>query len=705
MLRSIQSLWLSVLAAAIATASPVLGIVGSASAQAIPVLERIEPTSGPPGTVVQVIGRAFDDHTRVLLGETQCEVVSRLPNRWTIRIPPQGRSAGMVLHNRNGRSAPIQFSVTVATPPASIERLEPATGAPGTEVTIRGQNFSTRLTENVVTIGSAPMVVRAATPFEIRAIVPEGAATGPISVRVGQAAAVSSAQPFTVSTATAITEFQPRMGPPGTRVIITGTGFSPTMSQNRMFMNNVPVRVERATPTQLTVSIPAQGASGPLMLDVRGGGRTQTPAPFVIQYAPTISSVAPMSGPPGREIQIVGTNFGTDIRVVQATINNLPLVIRAVTPTTITAVIPPNATTARIQVSIGGVGPAQTAQNFTVLVPVAVTSFTPQTGPAGTLVTLSGRGFSTTAADNNVSIQGARCEVTSASATQLVVRVSGATSGTIEVNVANNGIARTPSAFVVTRPPAITGFSPARLVAGADVTIRGSNFGMAANVVEVTLGGRALQIVSVSDAIIVARVPAGAVTGRLVVTVRLQGSATATTDLQVVPALAITALEPATGFAGSSVTIRGSGFEAQGSSVTFNGARSTRVIFVSAMEIRAEVPAAAQSGSVVVALADGRSATSAMAYTVAPIPTGLGITSIDAECNHPGCRAVIHGHGFHATRSQNTVFFGDFPTRVTAVTPTSLSIDLPGRPGTAAFRVNVRGTGETLSQPFTIMPH
>lgn len=677
---------------------------GHAAAQPIPVLERIEPTSGPTGTVVQVIGRAFDDHTRVLLDGTQCEVVSRLPNRWTVRIPPQGHTGGIVLQNRNGGSMPITFSVTVAMPPPTIERLEPTTGAPGTEVTIRGQNFSTRQTDNVVTLGAVPMVVRSASPFEIRAIVPEGAASGTITVRVNQSGAVSSAQPFTVATATAITDFQPRMGPPGTRVTLTGTGFSPTSSQNRVFMNNVPVRVERATATSLIVSIPAQGASGPLMLDVRGGGRAQTSAPFTIQYAPTISSISPLSGPPGRAIHIVGTNYGTDIRMIQASINGRPLIVRAITPTDITAEIPAGATTGRISLMVGSVGPAQSPGNFTVLVPVTISSFAPQTGPAGTLVTLQGNGFAPVPSQNVVTIQGARCEVTTSSPTQLVVRMVGSASGTIEVNVADNGIARTASAFIVTRPPVITGFEPARVIAGGDVTIRGTNFGMAANVVDVTLGGRTLALASVSDAQIVARVPANAVTGRLVVTVRLQGSATAGSDLQVLTPLAITSLEPGSGFPGSSVTIRGNGFAQTGTTVTFNGTRSPSVLFVSATELRAVVPPNAQTGTITVAISDGRSATSTMPFSVVAVPTGIGVTSIDAECNHPGCHATIRGYGFNPTRSQDTVFFGDFPTRVTAATATSISIDLPARPGTAPFRVNVRGGGEAASQPFTIMP-
>ena len=109
---------------------------------------------------------------------------------------------------------------------------------------------------------------------------------------------------------------------------------------------------------------------------------------------------------------------------------------------------------------------------------VAVIAFTPATGPVGTTVTISGTGFSATPASNTVTFNGTGATVSSASTTQLVVTVpSGATTGVISVT-APAGSDSSSSSFSVAAPPTptITSFSPTVGVAGASVTVTGTNF-------------------------------------------------------------------------------------------------------------------------------------------------------------------------------------------------------------------------------------
>ncbi len=700
---------------------------GAAAAQSVPVIERIEPTSGPPGTAVTLVGRAMDAQTQILLGALSCPITERTPNRWVFTIPPGAVTGSISVRNAVGVStANPLFRVTA--PPAApvIERVEPSSGAPGLEVTIRGQNFSPRLTDNVVLLGDRPVVVRAATPFDLRVVVPDGAVTGVFRVRAGTAGEAVSPQPFTVTTGTAVTDFQPRLGPPATRVVITGTGFSPTKSQNRVFLNNLPVRVERATATQLDVVIPANAATGPLLVDVRNGGRTQTPAPFVIQYPPTITAVAPLAAPPGRTVTLTGTNFGTDVRAVDvrfavtltgaaggatgaaanapvATVSQ-PAVVRAVTPTTLTVEVPAgDAGRGRFTVNVSGLGPAQSPMEFTRLAPVAIADFQPRSGPVGALVRISGAGYSATLADNTVTLQGTRCEVTAATPTELTVRIpAGAPSGLFEVTVANNGTLRAATAFVVTHPPTITAFSPARLTVTQDVTITGTGFGTTPALVEVSLNGRALQLLQLTDTQLTAKVPVGVASGRLTVLVRLQGSAVAATDLAVDPLLAIASFAPQSGFPGTRVALRGEGF-LEGSTVLFNGATATPLTLApTALDVL--VPAGATTGSLSVRTPDGRTIAAGGVFTVTAPPSGVGITAIEPACARPGCTVVLRGYGFAARGNQNRVFFGTFPARVMRATPTALTVALPRQPGTQPFKVDVRGVGIAQSEPFTITP-
>src|SRR5688500_826102 len=106
----------------------------------LPVVERLEPTSGPPGSTVIVVGRHFDDQQTLWLGETQLEVVTRLPNRWTVRIPEGARSATLDVRVARGTVLGPRFRVSEAAPAPIVASFEPAGGVPGTEVILRGEH-------------------------------------------------------------------------------------------------------------------------------------------------------------------------------------------------------------------------------------------------------------------------------------------------------------------------------------------------------------------------------------------------------------------------------------------------------------------------------------------------------------------------------------------------------------------------------------
>jgi YD repeat-containing protein len=110
---------------------------------------------------------------------------------------------------------------------------------------------------------------------------------------------------------------------------------------------------------------------------------------------------------------------------------------------------------------------------------VAILQFSPQSGPIGTTVTISGTGFSATANQNTLTFNGVTATITSATTTQLVASVpTGATSGTIAVT-SPLGSATSSSAFTVTsnnNAPTITSFTPTIGVPGTAVTITGTNF-------------------------------------------------------------------------------------------------------------------------------------------------------------------------------------------------------------------------------------
>ncbi|MCZ7681904.1 MAG: IPT/TIG domain-containing protein [Sandaracinaceae bacterium] len=341
------------------------------------------------------------------IGSSQLEIASRLPNRWTVRVPAGATSGAIEIRTPRGNVTGPRFRVTEAPPAPVVASFEPASGAPGSEVVIRGENFSPRLTENHVHLGALPVVVRSATPNELTVIVPQGAESGPFRVDVMGSGQATSAEAFQIGTGTTIASFEPVMGPPGTRVTIRGTGFSRRAAQNRVYLGEQRARVLRATETELSVELPRRDAvTARLLVDVQRGGRAHSPTEFEIRFPPTIASVDPESGAPGTRITLTGEHFGTDVRQVRATMGETELVVRDLAPDRLVVEIPAGAASGPIEVTVAGLGPARTRGAVTVLEQVAVEGFSPRSGGPGTVVTITGRGFSQTAANNTVRLSG-----------------------------------------------------------------------------------------------------------------------------------------------------------------------------------------------------------------------------------------------------------------------------------------------------------
>ncbi|ATO85126.1 Teneurin-3 [Actinoplanes sp. SE50] len=143
-----------------------------------------------------------------------------------------------------------------------------------------------------------------------------------------------------------------------------------------------------------------------------------------------------------------------------------------------------------------------------------VIDFDPRLGRAGTDVTILGRGFAATAAQNSVQFGSAPAAVLSASTTRLVVRVpSDGTSGPIRV-ATPTGAYTSAQPFRFPPPgPAVTGISPVTVAAGSTVRIEGGNFSprLAENAVD--FNGQLGEVVAATASTLTVRAPAGVTSG------------------------------------------------------------------------------------------------------------------------------------------------------------------------------------------------
>ncbi|MFJ1551776.1 RHS repeat-associated core domain-containing protein [Streptomyces sp. NPDC088246] len=162
---------------------------------------------------------------------------------------------------------------------------------------------------------------------------------------------------------------------------------------------------------------------------------------------------------------------------------------------------------------------------------LSVLSVVPVRAAAGAKVTLSGTGFSTTAANNAVSFGGKTAVVTSATVTRLVVTVpTGAVDGKVSVKVGGSSAQSSESFALAPSGPVVSKMEPVSGAPGTQVVLSGSGFASAAtdNVVRFN-GGTLAELVGATATSVTVKVPEGATTGRVQVETP-GGTATAPSD-------------------------------------------------------------------------------------------------------------------------------------------------------------------------------
>ncbi len=672
----------------------VLAFAPSVLAQTHPLIEHIEPTAGPPGTSVRIIGRGFIHAYRVLFDEHPVTPEEVLPERITVIVPEGAQTGHWVLSNGSDEVESEVFRVTAPEAPPVITSIEPLASSPGGEVTLHGDHFAARPSDNSVRIGLLPMVVRSGDSVALHVIVPEGAVTGPVFVRI-QGVEGRSSGDLTIGTRLVVREVVPAAATPGSRVVLHGVGFSTTVASNHVTLHGRPLRVLHATPTQLDVDLPLDATTGTLTVDVPGSGHYETGDAIFVGPAPVVRSIDPPSGSPGARVTLHGDHLGSDPRTVTVTLGTLPMTVVSVAPGEIIATVPEGAVTARVNVTSAGIGPVPSPTDFTVLEALTVSSVAPRSGDVGDRVTLTGTGFSPTVTQDQVLLGSVPARVVSATATQIVVEVPEGHSAPWYVTVQGNGSTHTREGFIVARRPRILSVEPDRGPPGSSVTLHGENLPADRALASVRLNGLEAPITAFSHDAVVVTVPANAQSGRFELIGRLQGTGRAPTDFLVVSPVTLREVVPPAGPVGSSVTLRGQGFEPDVTRLNVHmGALLLHPTQASTTEITFAVPRGARGGIITVA-ADGRQTVSSHdPFMVTLPPTVQGFAPLHGPV---GTRITLRGSNLGTIVGNIGVNLGMLACPVAAVTPTTVTCVVPEGASSGRLTVRVANVGEARS--------
>jgi hypothetical protein len=251
------------------------------------------------------------------------------------------------------------------------------------------------------------------------------------------------------------------------------------------------------------------------------------------------------------------------------------------------------------------------------VIPAVVSTVAPQSGAAGTQVTITGTGFGASQGTSMAWLGSTKANVVSWSDTVVVATVApGSTTGTAQVQ--RSGVWSNSTPFTVASPT-ISTVAPLSGIVGTSVTINGSGFGASQGTGQVWIGTAQGVVQSWSATQIVAQVAAGSKSG--VVQVLNNGTASGTVAFTV-NSLNLVSVSPDTAGAGSTVTFSGIGFGAtQGSGQVRLGSAAGTVVSWSDTAITATVASGSISGVARVQVSNGE-LSNALAFKVTGGPSG-----------------------------------------------------------------------------------
>lgn len=407
-----------------------------------------------------------------------------------------------------------------------------------------------------------------------------------------------------------------------------------------------------------------------------------------------VTSIAPSCGIVGSQVVISGTGFSTvkdGNRVyfywapdrhftAQATIDSC-------TSTHLYVRVPENSGTGSIAVVTGDL--RDTSKDVFTIVKshFTITKFTPLTGASGSIVTITGTGFDTVASPLHVLFGRIAAKILSVTPTMLTVRVPfGAGTSPIIIE----GACQTDS--TLTRfteiPTAVLAFTPQHGVVGTSVKIhlntRIDTLGLV-----VKFGSVIAAVDSVNDTSLVVRVPKGAMTSQISISVNGE-MATSATPFTVVP-LMILSMTPTSGPKGTIVSIKAN-VKLNSTVILDCGNQRTQIVSVQESTVVVRMLGLGASEPIELIL-DAASAFSDTPFVFTP--RNMQLSNFSPTWGRPSTQVIMAGFGFTPDTFGLAVYFGSVKASVISSTVNQIEATVPQ--GATTSLISIICYGDTLT--------
>ena len=465
-----------------------------------PAITSFSPrTAGKDSTVV-ITGVGFTGATAVSFGGTPAASFTVVSPTTITAVVTTGTSGNITVTTPNGTATLSGFTYNGPMTPV-ITSFIPTTATTGDTVIITGTGFSL---VTAVSFGGTPaksFIDQSATT--IRAVVGSGS-SGNIVITV-ERNGTGSTGGFTFVTPPTVTSFSPTTAGTDSTIVITGTNFT---GATAVSFGGVPAASFSVVSSTTITAVVGSGASGNVAVTTPDGTAILTGFTYTVPTTPTITSFSPTTTTAGSTVVITGTNL---TGATSVSFGGTPAAsFTVVSSTSIAAVVGSGASGNVVVKTPAG---SDTLGGFTYTTPPPIiSSFAPQTGTIGDVVTITGAHFTTaTAVTFNGSFAASFTVVSDSVITAVVAQSS---TGPISV-ITPYGTAISAGTFTYIPTLQINAISPDTAVTGMTVSITGAGFTGATAVS--FAGTPAASFTVVSDSLINAVVGTGG-TGKVSVT-------------------------------------------------------------------------------------------------------------------------------------------------------------------------------------------
>ena len=357
-------------------------------------------------------------------------------------------------------------------------------------------------------------------------VMPSTAGAGTATVQIANGAGAGNVVNVTVAAAPSISSFSPATAGTGGQLTIAGSGLGPAQSGSYVQLLSsstgaaANMTIANWANTQILATVPSGLQAGSYGIYIRAEGQLVYSGEFYLAVAPSINSVQ------WNPVALTGTQCatGTGFGSIQGTVsvNGIAASVLNWGDTRVCFIVPSAAGvgTGNLQVT-NGAGTSNSITSVLSSAP-AIAGITPLSGPTGAPVTISGSGLGSAQSGSYLQLlsgstgAAANMSIVSWADGQVVATApSGLQVGSYGVYLNTEGLSTYSGEFSIVLAPVISSVTPLSGIIGTQITIAGSNFG--AQQGQILLAGQAVPVAIWSNTSVTATVPAGAVTGSLVV--------------------------------------------------------------------------------------------------------------------------------------------------------------------------------------------